>query len=745
MTELNSFQLTGSLPVWALPNAPDMTNWQWQPPKPDLWSRSSRPPPPPAPPAPVAAFELLEVEVEVANPPGAAVREEMQPLDLDRDNKSLDWGPFYRELEGLHVKHFKRAKAKDCRAAFENFIGRFRETISKGDLSGPATAQLYLTAYERIRIACRVFPKLDTLYIRLMFALVRGIESARTVDRNFCIPRPLFWETFSNQLACHQINGPTMKLFVFAMQNTQPRHKGRALDIALSALSRYFVLWRGAEIHGTPEQWDWTGIKATSQLAAMWSGRVDKLFDLIKSNLAKGQVRSARFKLDVAKKCTSRVQRFILKKAHLMSDDERQTEALAEALRGKDLQQYNVLYRQATTLLGTPRVNWSRAHYNWLQVMARLPQTKSSQLKRLLDLFATRGHAALSHTELCHLLLLHWASQGKLKDPALTRRLWDDIRNQRARTTVAALALAVNKTTSPQECTAIFWDLWGFLRIRIGTQTLLKQLSRLSKSHQLSSGFIKRLAWTSDDHRVALILHHILVEHAGKIMSFWPPFWDKFAAMMSREWKYPLVDPIQIAKRWIAPEDLNGGQQAEQNAENLLSQGFEQDFPRQLEMVEKQPLHEQLACYQPIPSGKETKQWTQQVERLKSSLQLLGHARQVTDRQALHYVTSFTAMLANKQGCLTARDLATLTSIIMRTLEQGKCGSVQRFKWYLGVIYRHLGEAACLQVGLILKRRREINWRTWQRNLMNSRRTAERKTEFAGGTTEATNLEQAIR
>lgn len=728
MTELNSFQWAGSLPVWALPNAPDMANWQWKPPKPELWSLSSPPPPVPASPAPVAALEPLKM----ANPPEAAVIPEIRALELERDNKSLDWGPFYRELETLHVKNFKRAKARDYRAAFDSFTGRFTNSICKGELSGPATAQLYLTAYERIRIACRVFPKLDSLYIRLMFALVRGIESVKTVDRNFCIPRPLFWEIFSKQLACHEVNGPTTKLFVFAMQHTQPRHNGRALDIALSALGRYFDLWRGAEIHGTPEQWDWTEIKATSQLAAVWSARLDELLGLIASNLAKGQVRSAGFKLKVARRCANRVQRFILKKAHLMSDDQRLTEAVAEALKGKDPQHYKVLYRQATTLLGTAETTWSRAHYNWLQVMAQLPQIKTSQLKRLLALFATRGHAALSYTELCHILLLHWTSQGKLKDPALTRRLWDDTRDQSGRTTVAALALAVNKTTSPQECTAVFWDLWSILQIRIGKQTLLKQLSRLSKSHKLSSAFIKRLAWTSDDHRVALILHHLLVEHAGTMKSFWPPFWDKFAAMMSREWKYPLVDPIQIAKRLIAPEDLKN-QQAGQNGEKMFHQELEQDFPNQLEMVEQQPPSEQLACYQPIPSGKETKEWAQQVERLKSGLQLLGHARQVTDRQALHYVTSFTAMLANKQGCLTARDLATLTSVITRTLDQGRCGSVQRFKWYLGVIYRHLGEAACLQVGIILKRRREMNWRAWQRGLMRLRQPAKYKEESLVG------------
>lgn len=108
---------------------------------------------------------------------------------------------------------------------------------------------------------------------------------------------------------------------------------------------------------------------------------------------------------------------------------------------------------------------------------------------------------------------------------------------------------------------------------------------------------------------------------------------------------------------------------------------------------------------------------SRQTRRLQWGLLILKKNRQITTRDAINLATIFTVMLANAQTYLTARDLATLTHLMMRTLDEGRCGSRQRFRWFLSVIERFLGAAARGQVDLILKRRRDANYALWRRDV----------------------------
>lgn len=717
MTDLNSFSSTGSLPIWALPNAPDISQWSWQPPKPDLWSSL-----PPSPPAPV--MDTAPETSEQPSPLDPAVANQKHEVQFDVNNRSLAWGGLRRELRDLHISHF--GTAKDYRDGFKRFSRTFALAVKRGELSGTATAELCMAAQQHLEVACRVFPELDNLFAYLMSAVTRGIDFAVENNRSFCIPAPQFWETFSARMDGHGLTRP----FIFALRNTHSRHNRRALEVAYSEIDRYFQLWRGATIHGRPQVWDWAEIAQISHMASIWAGRADKLIKAAQTALAKGQIERARHTLEIARKCVRRVQRFTLKKASLMSDDERLTAEIAKTLKKMRLSNHRIFYRQATALLGKANT-WSRVHYNWLQTLARLPEIRTPDFKRLLQLFPARGYAALSHTELCHLLLLHWDSQGLLQDAERTRHIWKTIESGGdGHTSLAALALAVSKSNSPRTCTAVFWGFWDILQDRAGRKTLLRQLWQLSRRQKLSPPFLQRLAWSSNDHRTALMIHHILVRRMGTRYKFWwPPFWDKFAAKFSSGWKWPLIDPMQIVSKYLAPNTDSEKHPVHHFTNDWLDRTVEPDYLRQLNEVETESLDRQIASYHPT-TAKVNKQWELQVHRLKNALQLLKVARQITDRQALHYVTIITSVLADKQGFLEARDLATLTSVIMRTLDQGKCGSLQRFRWYLEVIYHQLGENACRRVGMILKGRRQANWRLWQMRLSITKRKLRRERDF---------------
>ncbi|KAG6363065.1 hypothetical protein INS49_008160 [Diaporthe citri] len=327
------------------------------------------------------------------------------------------------------------------------------------------------------------------------------------------------------------------------------------------------------------------------------------------------------------------------------------------------------------------RDEWTRLRYNWLQTLARMPDIQQSRFKTLLQLFPKRGYGALTHTELGDLLLRHWESAGMLNKRRSTSRIWKKLRGEDDTEAMAALAYAINATHNPKRCTAIFWSFWDFVHLRVGMKTVIKQMLSLSKTRKPSVGFLKRLAWTSGDYRAALLLHDILVEQTGKDTNAWgPAFWEKYVTQNMRRLKSSLVNPVVLVEKLLS---------SAQPAEAVC----------------------QATGGEPQDSGKESYLKYRQIMRIRESIKIIARASALTERQRFRHTSAFTKYLANVQGFLTARDLASLTDVVTEALKQGEGGSTQRLRWYLGVVFEQLGEEACVKVGLILKRRREWNGR----------------------------------
>lgn len=717
MTELNSYQSAGALPVWALTNAPDMMQWQWQPPKPDLWS----PWPPPSPSPPPAPTPTPSIEAAAPpQEPEAALQTSQEPntsklVALGERQLSKSWLSLHRQLHDIRTSHVTSIQAYNDK--FWDFLNQFERVLSQGELSGPAAVDIYKTAVGDMEVVGKCFPTLARcLRLCLMSRLASGIKAAEEAGHQILLRSSSMYMV---QLAQLEANVYSADLLIFAMANLRPGLDRKHYDIVLKTLDQFFDLWRGSELHGEPQDYDWSDIAQSSQLAKMWAGRLDQIYGKIEALAAYGQVQEASRQLAKAKRCFARAQRFTLKSAHLLSSDSIIAEKIARSLQGNP-KQYRVLFTQATRLLGDQKTTWSRAKYNWLQVMARLPTISSSQFSELLNLFPCRGHAALSHTELCNLLLLRWESTGKIPSDGAARRIWKEHRGDKDCTALAALALAVNKTTSPKLCTASFWQLWDILRVQGRSRVFLRQLELLSQGENLSDGFHRRLAWTSNDPCTALLINSLSKRRgiSGDYSSSWgPAFWDKFVGKSRKRWKYTPFNPVHLLRNYLGPDRY------------LDPSHHHHDYLG--EMDTQPPNTEAAPSHSPTARGQKNhedttrrKRFQQQVERLKFGMRLLVNARQVTDRQALRVLAQFTAILANKQGYLSARDLASLTSVMMRTLDKGACGSKQRFRWFLGVICRFLGEDACIQVGLILARRRKMNWLAWRGRMLRTGTTA---------------------
>jgi hypothetical protein len=689
MTELNSFQSAGSIPVWALPNAPDMTNWQWQPPKPpSFWPK-----------APHIEVEVeVEVEVDTHSSPLLAEPEpQTQPVVAPEPPATLDLRetaavgeqimlqtlaettpPIGLKLQALFNDTFPTAL--DFASRFRTFTKSLQKEISGGRLRGPQIFETYDLGRRALVRAHRVWPQVTrSSLLPLLSSVIEGIKSTERLNPGFLRSSPRQWAILMKHMARQDASVKSARLFALLMESMPPMCRFKTRGAVLNVLSAYFRIWQDASIHGNSPEGVGPEVAQLLHLAALWAGRADVNLDKARSKLARKSLKQARNCLAIAEKCHEKASRFISKAAHLLSDDKQLIGYLADALKTHHLRVHRSLFVIATRLQGDSQGKWTRVGYNWLQILARLPNITQSRFKSLLQRFQKRGRGALSHTELGELLLLHWESKGMLTEIRGTRKIWKRLTGEDDTTAMAALAFAINAKHSPEQCTAIFWSYWDFMQFRVGVTTITKQMLLLSRSQNLSSGFLKRMAWTSGDYRTALMLHDILVKQTGKDANAWgPAFWEKYVTQNMKRSRHSLINPVVLVEKLLSP-----ARPAEADCQETDKEAED-------------------------PGEKSDSKHRQRM-RIRESIKIIASAPSLTARQRFRHTAAFTKHLANVQGFLTARDLASLTDVTTEVLKRGEGGSTQRLRWYLGIIFEQLGEEACLRVGMMLKRRREWN------------------------------------
>lgn len=709
MTELNSFQSAGSIPVWALPNAPDMTKWQWQPPNPpSFWPK-----------APEA-----EIEVDADNELGPVLSEpepQAEPVVAPKPSATLGLRETVAageqimlrtlaettpqiglELQTLFNNTF--STARDFTTRFRDFTKSLQKEISGGRLRGPQIFEVYDLGRRALVRAHRLWPQVTRpSLLPLLSSVIEGIKATEQLNPGFLRSNPQSWAVLLKHLARQDASVKSAKLFALLMESMPPMCRFKTRGAVLNVLSAYFRIWQDASIHGNSPEGVETEVVQALQLSAMWAGRADENMQNARSRLAgkdakparrrrspkqwrcsrpasaQKNLRAAKRLLATAEKCHDKASRFISKAAHLLSDDRQLIGYLADALKTHHPRVHRSLFVIATRLQGGNQGKWTRVGYNWLQMLARLPNLPESRFRGMLQQFKKRGRGALSHTELGDLLLLHWESKGMLTDLRSTRRIWKRLRDEDDTTALASLAFAINAKHSPEQCTAMFWSFWNFMQLWVGKRAVIHQMLSFSKVQNLSSGFLKRLAWTSADNRTALMLHDILVKQTGKDTNAWgPAFWEKYVTQHMRRSEHSLINPAVLVEKLLSstgPAEADC-QEADEEA---------QDPDAIIERKHRQRM------------------------RIRESIKIAASAPSLTARQRFRHTAAFTKYLANVQGFLTARDLASLTDVTTEVLKRGEGGSTQRMRWYLGIILEQLGEEACVRVGMMLKRRREWN------------------------------------
>lgn len=274
MTELNSFQSVGALPVWALPNAPDMTKWTWEPPKhPSCWPQLPLQETEPEP------FLLLEVDPQPCEPPQPPVTPALGRLEtaqgqptpppVDDPNSTLG-----RRLQALYNTDFRSGEVFNTR--FQRFARLLQREISHGQLRGNQILVVYSLARRVFVRAGHALPELEgASLLPLLSAVINGISAAKRLNPAFVTSKPRLWIILLKHLARQEIGEDSAELFSMVMESMPARCRFRTRGAVLNVLHAYFKLWQDSTIHGKPEKWSWSEASQVLTLASMWAGRVD--------------------------------------------------------------------------------------------------------------------------------------------------------------------------------------------------------------------------------------------------------------------------------------------------------------------------------------------------------------------------------------------------------------------------------------------------------------------------------------
>ncbi|KAK4116380.1 hypothetical protein N656DRAFT_701374 [Canariomyces notabilis] len=184
----------------------------------------------------------------------------------------------------------------------------------------------------------------------------------------------------------------------------------------------------------------------------------------------------------------------------------RQAIAISTALQSFSPEEPGGLLRAANTLVLRQTTISARLRYNWLCVLALLPRVSQDFWFDLAAVLsdASRETRPMTGVELCSLLLTQWKSRGYIKCP---RRFYGTYTRYSAghdEAAIASLFMTIFRHEQRETHTGLYWSAWRLLTKLNLTDYALRSLAFDAASFELPLSMLQNLAWTCDDHRIAI-------------------------------------------------------------------------------------------------------------------------------------------------------------------------------------------------------------------------------------------------
>jgi hypothetical protein len=379
---------------------------------------------------------------------------------------------------------------------------QLRQCIILGEVSPEDVLLVSVEIWETLRSRLQGSPLGHRLSLSFCRAIFSGLADSKVFTPDVLDVR--FWDALLTEMSKLPADNTLCSLLVKVMAAVPAIYRSSVSDGVLSVLGRFFSVW-GCSKH------------------APKNSKIKRLLDVGRLGLHADNPKSL-----------SALPGYL-----------RQARVLSEALHGFTPEGTDGFLSAAHRLALSTKAdlqNGRRAlRYSWLYVLAQMPNVNQDFLfDAAVELSAPSSQITkpLTSVELCSLLLTQWASRGYLP---LQHTVYQSYRKHCFcdPAALASLFVAIFNHVAPGTAPPLFRSAWRFLT-KLGQKnevvgslefTVAKQSRRGLDRRQIPVRMLEDLAWTSDDHNIAIALCNLWrnrINTEDKQPQFYPGVFVKY-------------------------------------------------------------------------------------------------------------------------------------------------------------------------------------------------------------------------
>ncbi|KAK4220148.1 hypothetical protein QBC37DRAFT_407967 [Rhypophila decipiens] len=669
-------QYATSAPSWAFPVPLNLSDWQWEPPKParELEKR----------PKARIGTQIMQWLETLAYPE----LNDPNEIVLDPTSSFVAQGTASLRAE---LDAFLSAPMTEPLSALEGaaraFMAEFEEALRLGSIPPDSVLPIFQEAWQGLEKIYVGRSQGHQLYVDLCSVLMTGISECRVFDpRHF---HAGFWRSVVAKMTqikyedrlCHPVNQVMVQMSKLAF------------GPAVSAI--WLQIMNHIPVEATPAVHNGV-LRMLDAAFQKWNTCPDDncIAETYMSILLDPSLETGEAKLrDVWERACTRVRERennkntkLLRPLGKLSHDVKvgiiEIRNIALAMRHVNPEIHAELLDRAWEQLSRSDTTSGILKYNWLCVLAQIPGVSSNYLFESIARLAVgqEGVHTFSQRQISALLLLQWRSRGYLHD--LTEQVcttYDRWYSQtRGDSALMCLAMAVWWRTPYEYSWGLLSSLGLVLKKINGMDRLLKSIQTVilmppKQRPNVPLEFLERVAGAVKDHRTAIKLHHLYMNNRRRHDRAWyPAVFKPYVSAIIQDGTIP------AGKLW-----------------EVLGMKMYQKPPRSGEEMWVL-IHQHL--------GKHGEKRAEIVEQAVAEYASAPHLK---NRVAFRHVAQCIRYLERRLDVLPEGAAKALYDIVTRDLHEGEKGRLDRLKWLVTVIRRNYGDEVAERSRVALIRFRE--------------------------------------
>ncbi|GAB1310445.1 hypothetical protein MFIFM68171_00655 [Madurella fahalii] len=636
MGDFNAWYCPPTPPPWGFAVPLNLSQWTWEPPslacaveqgrlRPDKPSAGKLMPGPPG-----WLQELLPLDTEERPAALAALLSDVgsSAAAATRDRPSFAASMDDFRWAAAHATDGTFASCtKDICRELERLI--FLGEMAPEDIV-PFSSEIWAALESRFQGS----PLGHQLCLSLSRAILTGAATSRVFELSFLDIQ--FWSAAFAQLAKLPAGDELCDLFVEIMTAMPAVHRGQVSGGILSVLDVFFSAWSCSE--HAPNATDITRLLDVNLLGS-------------RAQPLPGNLRHAR--------------------------------AISQALQTIAPEEPDGLLNAANRLVlnqaAVSATGLRALRYNWLCVLASMPRVNQDVW---FDLAAALSGSSLEKVpmtgvELCSLLLTQWKSRGYVKSPNRFYRTYKRYRAEHDEAAIASLFMTIFRHERSETHTGLYRSSWKLLAKLGQTDDAFSSLEFDAANFELPLPMLQNLAWTSDNHRVAIRLRDW---YTGQLRRPHGPEWNP--CVFEKYAKSIVLDPSLPTKEIWRVLDIN-------SFENPKKSSWEKTRRHRGTYGERR---------------------VRIVEEVSTAF---ANATDLPDRVAFRHVYQAFRYIEAVEGRVPLAVIKNLYHVATRDLRRQQPGRTKRLLWLLTVIQRTYGVELAWNCRLVLRRWRFRLKRLW--------------------------------